>query len=403
MGLRNLKPFFSDAAEKFKEVGNKKPEVFVIHHDDADGLCSAAIMLKTLERERVKPSLLCIEKILPEIVEKLHRKKGAVFFYCDIGSPHADMISRFNKSKNLVLILDHHNPVKSEDPLVYNLNLEFKGLKGETDFSGATSAYLFSKTLNKENIDLSYLALVGSQELPNGLKSVNLEVLKEAVEKGVVSHEKGKIKIKKIGLTAKRLFSLLQILGPVAYYRNGPLIGVKTCLTGLNSETKELLKELEQERKEANKKMLAILYTKGLNQTKHIQWFDSENVYEGMGTKVVGTFCSYLTFQKRLINEGKYLFGTMPLKPEIPGFGKLNTEYLKISVRIPAKLKKEIMERTKPSAIELLNLAVKGYGIADGHDYAASALIPSEKKEEFLAKVEEIVANWGPPQKRLIN
>ena len=135
----SLKEFEEKADQAVMELKKEKArEAIIVHHDDADGLCSAAITKKALERERIRVKTFCLEKIYTEVVEDLHSRTGQVIFYVDIGSSHADLISEYNKSRNLTIILDHHDPKPSRDPRVLDLNLENFGFKGETDFAGAT-------------------------------------------------------------------------------------------------------------------------------------------------------------------------------------------------------------------------------------------------------------------------
>jgi len=48
------------AIEELRAVMSK--EVMIVHHDDADGLCSAAITKRALEREEIKVKTFCLEK-----------------------------------------------------------------------------------------------------------------------------------------------------------------------------------------------------------------------------------------------------------------------------------------------------------------------------------------------------
>jgi len=184
MSLKDFDHYASSAISILKKEAPK--EAIIIHHDDADGLCSAAITQKALEREGIKTKTFCLEKVYAEVIEDVHSKTGQTIFYVDIGSSHADLISEYNKERNLTIILDHHDPKISKDPKVLDLNLENFGFKGETDFSGATCCYLFAKALNKSNYDLGYLALVGSCEIPEGFKSLNEVVLEESLKAGIV-------------------------------------------------------------------------------------------------------------------------------------------------------------------------------------------------------------------------
>ena len=364
-------------------------EVLIIFHDDADGLCSAAITKAALEREGFQTRMFCLEKLYSEIVEDVHAEAGRIIVYVDIGSAHADFISKVNQSRNLTIILDHHDPQLASDPKVFDLNLEHYGFRGETDFSGATCCYLFARTLNPQNTELAYLALVGSCEIPEGFKGLNAMVLEECLRKDLVRPKGKNFEIVKFQTRLDKLFSMLQILGAVGYYENGPWLGVETCLKGATSEVKAKVEALEERRKRVNRSVLARLYRERLKETEYIQWFDAADAYRGMGTKVIGQFCSFLSYQKRLINSYKYIFGFVNVPREIPGWGKLNRKLIKASVRLPKPLKDYVKAGDALGAVDLLLKASQGFGTADGHQYAANVVLPAENKELLLEKADE--------------
>lgn len=385
-----LERFNQDASKVVAELKAKKPmEALIVHHDDADGLCSAAIMKKALERENIRAKTFCLEKLYEEVVEDLQSKTNQTIFYVDIGSSHADLISKCNKSKNLTIILDHHDPKPSSDPKVLDLNLENYGFKGETDFSGATCCYLFAKVMNNANQDLSYLALVGSSEIPAGFIGINRNVLDEAVKSGVVQQRGKSFEVPKMKIRVDAFFSKLQVLGAVGYYEYGPEIGISACLEGLSDAAEEKVNVLEARRKEANRQVLARLYRERLKETAHIQWFDAGNAYAGMGTKVIGQFCSFLAYQARLIKPNKYLVGFVDVPPEIPSWGKLEKEFVKASVRVPRAMQALIDEKKLLGAVNLLDRASEGFGLADGHQYAASIILPRDKKQTLIDNAEK--------------
>ncbi|MCW1296073.1 MAG: DHH family phosphoesterase [Candidatus Parvarchaeota archaeon] len=391
MSIEKFQQKASEAISKLKKL--REEEVTVIFHDDADGLCSGAITYKFLEREGFKVKRFCLEKLYPEVIENLHKKENRVIFYCDIGSSHANLISNLNKNKNLVIILDHHDFVESDDPNVFDLNLERFSLKGETDFSSSTVCYLFAKLMNHMNMDLSYLALIGSCEIPGDFIKINREIMEEAIKNKILRVDGKKLIINKFNLDIKEVFSMLQVLGPVGYYKNGPELGIKLCFDGLDDEIKERFKELEESRKVANKKLLNKIMREGLNQTKHLQWFDAGDIYKDMGTKVIGTFCSYLSYQRRFIKPFKYILGFTNMRDDIPGYGKLKNHYVKVSMRAPSMLQEYINKNKSPSTVELLKKTCEKIdGIADGHAVAASAAILANKKEALIDEIESFFA-----------
>lgn len=363
----------------------------LVYHDDCDGLCSAAITKTALKREDYGVKTFCLEKVYPEVIKSLHKGKDKIILYCDIGSSHADLISECNAARHLVVILDHHDPMPAMDPRVFDLNQEHHGFQGETDFSGAVCCYLFAKALSERNTDLSYLALVGSCEIPGEFMRLNRMVLDEAAKDGTVTMKRKRVLIPRLGISIQKLFSALQILGAVGYYRSGPEFGIRACLEGITPKIKGFLNQLEGERKAANKKLLARLYKEGLDQTRHLQLVDAGEAYTGMGTKVIGQFCSFLSYQRRLIKPFKYLLGFMRVPPEIPGWGHLKGSYVKVSVRVPKAMQRYIEEGKLPAAIHLLREASRGFGVADGHVYAASCILPADMRHVLIENAEKVI------------
>jgi len=147
------------AANKLREREGR--EVTLIFHDDADGICSGAAVKWALEDLGYDVELLPLERLLVDVIRKVHSAEGRIIVYADMGSPHADLISRLNGGRNFVLILDHHDPAKVEDPNLINLNPELYGMRGEEDASGSTVSYLFASRLNSRAKKLAYLALIG--------------------------------------------------------------------------------------------------------------------------------------------------------------------------------------------------------------------------------------------------
>ena len=390
-------PMYEEFFGKLKEVSeivlkNSPREILLIHHNDADGLSSAAIMTSALQNEGFEIRRICLEKLFPEVVERLHSKeKEKIFVYVDIGSAHVKRIAECNQKRNLVVILDHHDTEKCVDETIFNLNPELFGIKGETEASASIVCYLFSKILNEENIRLAYIGLIGAQELiisgTESKSSSNLVslTLNDAEQTGQIKGGK----IVKFNISLKEMFKKLQILGGVGYYRNGPEMGIKACLMGFDT-TNEFTNRLEMERKMRNKRVIAMLLKGGLKKTTHIQWFHVGDMFKGMGTKVIGTFCSYLSFQ-RFIDSDKYIIGMMNMEKTIPGFGELEKDYVKISGRVPPELKEKIkMKRAEPLSYLLPEACKQVGGFGDGHEFAASGIIPKGKEEEFILTFDEL-------------
>jgi len=370
-------------------------EAVVLHHDEADGLTSAALTKLALSCLGLNTRLICVDKLYPEVVKDIESGPPRVIAYVDLGSGHIDWLIAENSSKGLILVLDHHDTISTQDPLLYNLNPELSGFSGEKDASSATVAYMFCKTVDPELSNYAHLATIGSLELPGETQGLNLIAMKDAKDLGLVQDSgKGDLRIeaKGMNLTRTRASSLLNVLGSVGYYRNGPEKGIEACTTGFSDQTMEIAKEFEEERKEANRKMLAIIKRDGLSQKKNIQWFHARDNYKNMGGKVVGSFCSYLRYQ-RGVNPVKYLIGMMNVPPDIPGWGKLSSSMVKVSGRPPQILASFIEKGKKPSLSKILpESCSKVGGFGDGHSVAASGVFPVGKEEMFLDEIDRLAA-----------
>ncbi len=370
-------------------------EAIVLHHDEADGLTSAALTKLALSRLGLETRLICLDKLYPEVVKDIESRPPRVVAYVDLGSGHIDWVVEANSSKALVLVLDHHDTSSLQDPLLYNLNPEPYGFSGEKDASSATVAYLFCKTVDPELSNYAHLATIGSLEIPGETQGLNLIAMNDAKEGGLV-RDSGKwdlkIQAKGMNLTRTRASSLLNILGSVGYYRNGPEMGVEACTTGFTDQTMAMAKEFEEERKQANRKILAMIRKGGLSQEKNIQWFHAHDNYKGMGGKVVGSFCSYLRYQGG-INPVKYLIGMMNVPADIPGWGKLSSSMVKVSGRAPQILTSLIEKGKKPSLSKILpESCSKVGGFGDGHSVAASGVFPVGKEEMFVDEIDRLAA-----------
>ena len=392
-GLRGIQDRLDSAVSAVRESGVR--EAVVLHHDEADGLTSAALTQLALSSLGLNTRLICLDKLYPEVVEDIESGRPRVVAYVDLGSGHVDWLVEANSSKGLVLVLDHHDTTPIQNPLLYNLNPELYGFSGEKDASSATVAYLFCKTVDPELSNYAHLATIGSLEIPGETQGLNLIALNDAKERGLVGDSgKGDLRIeaKGMNLTRTRASSLLNVLGSAGYYRNGPEMGIEACTTGFTDQTMAMAKEFEEERKQANRKMLATIRRDGLSHKKNIQWFQAHDNYKGMGGKVVGSFCSYLRYQQG-INPFKYLIGMMNVPADIPGWGKLSSSMVKVSGRAPQILTSLIDKGKKPSLSKILpESCSKVGGFGDGHSVAASGVFPVGKEELFLNEIDRLAA-----------
>jgi len=370
-------------------------DAVILHHDEADGLCSAALTKLAIEKLGIETRLISLDKLYPEVVKDLEGGSRRLVVFSDLGSGHVQLLESQNRSKSILVILDHHDTYESKDPLVHNLNPELNGFSGEKDASSSTVAYLFAKTIDQSLATFAPLAIIGSTEIPGEAQGLNKIPIQDAEKTGVVKQTlKGGLKFDGAvpWPSPSRASSILNVLGSVGYYRGGPQLGLSACIKGFDKEILETAKGLEEERKSANQRMMEKLRSDGLTEMKNVQWFHAGENYKGMSGKVVGSFCSYLSYQ-RLVNPVKYLIGMMNVPPEIPGWGRLPSPLVKVSGRVPQPLGKMIETGKRPPLSRILpESCEKVGGFGDGHTVAASGVFPVGREEVFLEALDAFAA-----------
>jgi len=176
--------------EEARRLVEKHSQVRVFTHTDADGLSAGAIASRALEREGKEVEVETLSSINKGNCGELEPADLNVF--TDLGSGYLYLMDKFRNSDTI--ILDHHKPQGEEWDSLVHVNPELEGYDGGNEISGAGVAYLFAKELSEENKDLSALAVVGAvgdvQNLWGKFEGLNVDILKDAVDAGVVMHEK---------------------------------------------------------------------------------------------------------------------------------------------------------------------------------------------------------------------
>jgi len=369
-------------------------DAVILHHDEADGLCSAALTKIAIEKLGIETRLICLDKLYPEVVKDVEGASRHLVVFSDLGSGHVQLLESQNRSRSILVILDHHDTSERRDPLVHNLNPELNGFSGEKDASSSTVAYLFAKTVDPSLVTFAPLAIIGSTEIPREAQGLNKIPIQDAEKTGAVKRTpKGGIKFDGAvsWLSPSRASSILNVLGSVGYYRGGPQLGLSACIKGFEKQILETAKGLEEERRNANQRMMEKIREESLSQMKNVQWFHARENYKGMSGKVVGSFCSYLSYQ-RLVNPVKYLIGMMNVPPEVPGWGKLPSPLVKVSGRAPQPLSRMIETGKRPPLSRILpDSCEKVGGFGDGHTVAASGVFPIGHEETFLEALNALV------------
>ncbi|MCR4335104.1 MAG: DHHA1 domain-containing protein [archaeon] len=197
-----------DWKEKMQNIAStvrEKDDFVVIHHYDADGCSSGAIMVKALEREGKKVTKKWVKQLYKETTEEI-KGLGENYVFVDFGSAQLDyLIEEFGDN---LFVFDHHEKTKTDHPNHFS---PFNhGINGGNEISASGIAYLFAKTLNEKNSDLIPLAIVGAigdmQDFQGSLVGMNAEILKEGIEKNLIVVEKD---LKLYGRVTRPLTSFL--------------------------------------------------------------------------------------------------------------------------------------------------------------------------------------------------
>jgi len=400
--------FISELKDKVLPLIKKEDRIVVVHHNDADGIASGAILKIALERFGSKVTTLAIERVHPLIVERIVDKFDSKIIFADLGSRAAPQISEINKKRRTIIIIDHHIPSKIEDEKVFNFSTEFFDISGDKDISGAGACYLFANLLG-DNSDLAYIGVIGaigdSHERFGKLLSVNREIMEVARSLNDIDYEtvdgKEVYYLTKFGgkVPLKKFAKELTVLGAVGFYLDGVKVGIEAIENGPSSKMDEKLKELNEIKNQAFNKVLEKLEQgKLLKKTKYIQWFDVEDQFKPMGVKVIGEFCMEIR-NREFLDKDKYITGFQHMDNYIPGLGEFNWKITKASMRVSDKLEEKIINKGMPGLSWLVPEAAKlvNGSIDACHDYAAATTVNIGDEEELIRamdqKVEEFLKN----------
>jgi RecJ-like exonuclease len=173
---------------------DKTASVFLVSHDDADGLTAGSITYRTILREGFTPQLRCLKRLDREFIEAASKIQQDLIIFSDTGSGQLENLEKYILEKTKVIVLDHHETTELEHENLVHVNPHLSGIDGAREVSGAGVSYFFAKEVNGKNKDLAHLALIGAlgdmQDTPEGLTGPNKEILNDAIEENLVELEK---------------------------------------------------------------------------------------------------------------------------------------------------------------------------------------------------------------------
>lgn len=186
---------FLSACGEARRIAFSFGNPLIVHHYDADGLSSGAIVKSAFLSENRPHGILGIKKLDDGAIEKFRGEKEIIFV--DLGN-----FERVDELQD-VLIIDHHQ-CKTENGKLKTgkpqINPLMHGIDGGSELSSSGTAYfVFGK-----NADLGVVGALGDMQYP--LQGANRKMLGEGIAKGEI---RGSIDLKFYGRFSRPLIQFL--------------------------------------------------------------------------------------------------------------------------------------------------------------------------------------------------
>lgn len=160
-----------------REAIEKMDNVLVVHHYDADGLSSGALISAALEKMGKDYTRLCYRKLSSKELQEISERKEKNVIFADFGGGVQEELAKMGKKD--IVIIDHH---QCEDGPILQVNPRFSGIDGSHELSGASAAYF---TFGFHDLaPIGIVGAVGDVQWP--LHSWNRRMLEEGKRVGVV-------------------------------------------------------------------------------------------------------------------------------------------------------------------------------------------------------------------------
>jgi len=179
-------PELTERARRCAERLREAERVLHVSHIDADGLTSAAVGTRALERAGVPVETAFEKQLDADAIDDIAASGYDTVLFTDFGSGQLDEIVTHEFTP---VVVDHHQPADADTE--FHLNPLLEGLDGGSELSGAGAAYVLARAmLGADAMDLAALAVVGAvgdmQQQAGELVGANAAIVEEGVEAGVL-------------------------------------------------------------------------------------------------------------------------------------------------------------------------------------------------------------------------
>lgn len=155
-----------------KDTENK--DIIIINHHDTDGITSAAIIIKALQRKNRIFSVKTVKNLESDFIEELPEDK--ILLFVDLASGSLNYLEKKNTQ---IYILDHH---EMHQKIPQNVKIINPHIFKEEPVCSAGLCYLFAKSLSDKNKDLASLGVIGmvGDMLDQEVGKLNNDILNDA-------------------------------------------------------------------------------------------------------------------------------------------------------------------------------------------------------------------------------
>tara|TARA_B100001971_G_scaffold191460_1_gene194981 strand:- start:389 stop:1810 length:1422 start_codon:yes stop_codon:yes gene_type:complete len=188
--LKEIEKAAEDLGKRIINIINEKKTILIIGHFDADGIASASVMGKAIQRKKGNYIIRIYSEMNHEILKEIKKGEYDFHIFCELGAGLATEIENILKGK--WIILDHHQIPSKEKKMKQVFNAWQFNYDGSKEISAAGMAYFIAKKIDDNNTDISWLPVIAmiadrqDQGEKRSVLSLNRMILDDAVKSGLV-------------------------------------------------------------------------------------------------------------------------------------------------------------------------------------------------------------------------
>ncbi|WP_407354802.1 DHHA1 domain-containing protein [Methanolobus sp. WCC5] len=193
----------AEHARECAEEIKRYDEIQLVSHIDADGITSAAIIAKSLERAGIGYEMLFVKQLDENIVKELADDAPDLVIFTDLGSGQLEHVKNYGLN---AIVCDHHRP-QGENR--FHLNPHLFGANGSYEISGSGTTFILATQLgnNRDLADLAIVGCVGDMQYRKHGKLVSLNRMILEANPDVIS---AKTDISLFGKQTRPVYKMLQ-------------------------------------------------------------------------------------------------------------------------------------------------------------------------------------------------